>query len=200
MTKAEMQKSIEEKDRRIAELEKQLDALTRSSSQAQEIAEIIKYKDYYADNMAEKDRTIARLRTQLGKFSPEDLPKAEKSDIERENIRLRDALAEEKGRTESYKRTIKFLEQLLDGKEDASVAESPKIPVVGRPSKGSVETDRYARKLRREGYSVREIAERTGYSVGKTAAVTESVKITPEIKERQKQHRAENRKKAKESV
>lgn len=61
---------------------------------------------------------------------------------------------------------------------------------VGRPKETSISDSIEARKYRKEGWSIREIANQMGWSVGRTQTVVRSVKVDPEVV---KQHRKENK-------
>lgn len=194
-TKAELEKQLEKMKEYAAEMQRQRDEAWKSTSNGIS-PKADGYSQYYAENLAEKDAEIAHLKGLLRNFSEKDIPKPDQDAIATENRKLSRQLDEEKARSASYRQTIRFLEKLLDGDEDATYEENPATPVVGRPRSGDKKLDAMARKLRREGYSIREIAARTGYNVQKAHEVTKSVKITDEIKEKQKVHRAENRKQA----
>lgn len=194
-TKAELEKQLAEMRAYAAEMQRQRDEAV-GVSRGEISPKADNYSQYYAENLAQKDVEIARLKGILHTFSEKDIPKMDQDALAAENRKLSRQLEAEKARSASYRKTIRFLEKMVDGEDGATYEENPDIPVIGRPRSGDKKTDAMARKLRREGYSIREIAARTGYNVQKAHEVTKSVKITDEIKEKQKIHRAENRKQA----
>lgn len=73
-------------------------------------------------------------------------------------------------------------------------AEDPAVKR-GRPTVSTVGTEIEARRLRKTGLTVREIADRMGWSVGKTQKVTSSVKIDEMARKRHMDQRARSPKK-----
>lgn len=160
------------------------------------------YKSVYE---SEAD-SLARLRSDVkhhldckdGKIVP--IPKDEEA-----IAKLQQDYDREKAKADRQKKEILRLRNQLndllyelhpeDKPEDLS--EKPHIRPVGRPTVGSQAEYLEAKEMRRNGYSVAEIAQYMEWSVGFTQKKTKGVKVDAE---KRKKHMAERRKAAKVSA
>lgn len=121
-------------------------------------------------------------------------------DLEKENSDLGKENAKLQSRVNTLQQRVNHLQNQYDkllyelhpeDMPEPQPEEQNKPPIMGRPKTGSIGENIEARKLRREGWSIREIANKMHWSVGLTQKTVASVVVDPEVV---KQHRKDNRK------
>lgn len=162
--------------------------------------------EHYKSVFESEADALAKLRSDVkhhldcndGKIVP--IPKDEEA-----VARLQQDYDREKAKTERQAQEIARLRHQLNDllyelhpeDEPQDLSEKPHIRPVGRPTVGSQAEYLEAKEMRRNGYSVAEIAQYMGWSVGFTQKKTKGVKVDEEKK---KKHMSERRKAAKASA
>lgn len=206
-TKAELEQKLKEREAYISGLEKYVSDLEnrlKASKQDVEeafretqtyrsmqgrIAELGHELDFYKTYSSTLERGNEILKGKLARKSVR-VADDSKASCEPEIGRLTEELAKNNQKLNHMRKRLKNAELLLEGGNISSLNDY--IPVVGHPTVGSAAEEKEARRFRREGYSVREIAAIMGWSTGKTHKTVSSVSVDPEVR---KQHRANNRRK-----
>lgn len=162
-------------------------------------ADAASYKQMYEDTEDQLSRLKSDVKRHLDDGTAKKIPidsdewdlamLQKKYDLAQDKIKMQE---QEIARLRDQLNHILYEFHPEDMPQDA--ARKPQKAPVGRPTVGTPAEYVEARKMRKKGYSVAEIAEYMGWSVGFTQKKTKSVKVDPELK---KKHMAERRKIAK---
>lgn len=150
------------------------------------------YKQQYEDTKEEISRLKSDIKRHLDDGTAKITPITDTSKLERdydmaldkikflekENARLRDRLNE-------------VLYELHPEDMPKKISKKTQTKSVGRPTIGSPAEYAEAREMKKKGYSVAEIADYMGWSVGFTQGKVKNTKADPELR---KKHLAEKRK------
>lgn len=155
------------------------------------------YKQQYEDTEEELTRLRSEVKRHLDDGTAKKIPVEDwnlaklqrKYDIAEDKIRVQE---QEIARLRDQLNHVLYELHPEDMPKDA--AKKPQKAPVGRPTVGTPAEYAEAREMREKGYSVAEIAEYMGWSVGFTQKKTKSVKVDQDMK---KKHMAERRKAAK---
>jgi len=117
----------------------------------------------------------------------------ENKDLQKENEHLKSKLENTEKREHHLQNQYTQLLYALHPEDmpELKQEEPKKNPTIGRPKIASIGETIEARKMRKAGWSIREIASYMGWSIGLTQKTVASVDVDPEVIQK---HRAENRK------
>ena len=144
---------------------------------------------------AQKDNQ--RLLQQIDPEGRYKIGMPEDRTIEQLEAEIRGLKARVKARDQTFAFIRKaFMDYMYDGAEEKPEVVDPSddvpIPKMGKPKQITEPEKREMRQYRRRGYSIREIADISGMSIGTVQSVVQRVRVRPETL---KEHKAERKKK-----